>query len=65
MTAYLRRTVMPQASAGAVDRAMRTLGMVGVHQDKGVRTTIPSKDGTRAGDLSTATSPPPHPIRCG
>ena len=40
---------------------MRTLGLVGVRQDKGVRTTIPSKDGTRAGDLVnrdfTATAP--------
>src|SRR3546814_7350620 len=51
MTAYLRRTAMPEASAGSVDRAMRTLGLSGVRRDKGVRTTIPAKDGTRAGDL--------------
>ena len=51
MTAYLRRTAMPEASAGAVDRAMRTLGLSGVRRDKGTRTTIPAKDGTRAGDL--------------
>jgi len=51
MTAYLRRTVIPEASAGSVDRAMRTLGLSGVRRDKGVRTTIPAKDGTRAGDL--------------
>lgn len=51
MTAYLRRTVMPEASAGSVDRAMRTLSLVGVRRDKGVRTTIPAKDGIRAGDL--------------
>ncbi len=51
MTACLRRTVMPEASAGSVDRAMRTLGLSGVRRDKGVRTTIPAKDGTRAGDL--------------
>ncbi len=51
MTAYLRRTVMPEASAGSVDRAMRTLGLVGVRRDKGIRTTIPAKDGIRAGDL--------------
>ena len=50
MTAYLRRTVVAGASAGAVDRAMRTLGLSGVRRDKGVRTTIPSKDGVRAGD---------------
>ena len=51
MTAYLRRTTAPDASAGSVDRAMRTLGLSGVRRDKGVRTTIPAKDGTRAGDL--------------
>ncbi len=51
MTAYLRRTAMPEASAGSVDRAMRTLGLSGVRRDKGIRTTIPAKDGTRAGDL--------------
>lgn len=51
MTALLRRTSMPRASYGAVDRAMRTLGLAGVRRDKGVRTTIPAKDGIRAGDL--------------
>ena len=42
---------MPEASSGAVDRAMRTLGLSGVRRDKGIRTTIPAKDGNRAGDL--------------
>jgi transposase InsO family protein len=51
MTAYLRRTTIPEASAGSVDRTMRTLGLSGVRRDKGMRTTIPAKDGTRAGDL--------------
>ena len=51
MTAYLRRTAIPGASAGAVDRAMRLLGLAGVRRDKGTRTTIPAKDGIRAGDL--------------
>ena len=51
MTAYVRRTAMGQASFGSVDRAMRTLGLSGVRRDKGVRTTIPAKDGIRAGDL--------------
>jgi hypothetical protein len=32
MTAYLRRTAMPEASAGAIDRAMRTLGLSGVRR---------------------------------
>jgi transposase InsO family protein len=51
MTAYLRRTSMPEVGAGAVDRAMRTLGLSGVRRDKGIRTTIPARDGKRAGDL--------------
>ena len=51
MTACVRRTVIGDASFGAVDRAMRTLGLTGVRRDKGVRTTIPAKDGIRAGDL--------------
>jgi len=61
MTAYLRRVLMPEASAGSVDRAMRTLGLSGVRRDKGVRTTIAAKNGIRAGDLLdrnfTATAP--------
>jgi putative transposase len=61
MTAYVRRTSMPEASFGAVDRAMRTLGLSGVRRDKGIRTTIPANDGNRAGDLLdrdfTATAP--------
>ena len=51
MTAHLRRTSVPDASSGAVDRAMRLLGLSGVRRDKGIRTTIPGKDGNRAGDL--------------
>ena len=51
MTALLRRTSMPGVSAGSVDRAMRTLGLSGARRDKGIRTTIPAKDGKRAGDL--------------
>ena len=51
MTAYLRRTAIPEAAFGAVDRAMRTLGLSGVRRDKGIRTTIAAKDGIRAGDL--------------
>jgi putative transposase len=51
MTAQLRRTTMPTVSSGAVDRAMRILGLAGVRRDKGLRTTIRAKDGTRAQDL--------------
>lgn len=35
MTAYLRRTTVPDAAAGAVDRAMTTLGLVGVRREQG------------------------------
>lgn len=52
MTALLRRAGLPEVSAGAVDRGMRTLGLSGVRRDKGIRTTIPAKDGNRAGDLN-------------
>ncbi len=50
MTAAVRRT-LPEASPGAVDRAMRALALQGIRRSKGVRTTIPAKDGRRAGDL--------------
>ncbi|AMY20363.1 IS3 family transposase [Rhodococcus kroppenstedtii] len=51
MRAHLDRTVLPGVSPGAVDRAMKTLRHNGVRRAKGNRTTIPSKDGVRAGDL--------------
>jgi putative transposase len=50
MTALVRRQ-LPDASPGSVDRAMRLLGLSGVRRGKPVRTTIPGKDGVRAGDL--------------
>ena len=60
MTVLVRRS-LPDASPGSVDRAMRTLGLQGVTRCKGIRTTIPAKDGARAGDLLnrdfTATAP--------
>jgi len=51
MTAYVHRRGLPEASFGAVDRAMKALALNGVRRDKGIRTTIPAKDGVRAGDL--------------
>ena len=61
MTAFIRRTVLPDASWGAVDRAMRLLGLSGITRAKAVRTTIQAKDGIRARDLLnrdfTATAP--------
>ena len=63
MTAALRRTSMPEASSGAVDRAMKALGLTGVRRDKGIRTTIPAKDGNRAGDLLDRDFTAPAPNR--
>jgi len=63
MTAYLRRSVIPEASAGSVDRAMRLLGLSGVRRDKGTRTTIGAKDGIRAGDLLDRDFTAPAPNR--
>ena len=61
MTALLRRTSVPDASTGSVDRAMKTLCLNGVRRDKGVRTTIPAKDGVRAGDLLNRSFTAPAP----
>ncbi len=61
MTALIRRTILPDASWGAVDRAMRLLGLVGITRAKGVRTTIPAKDGNRAGDLLNRDFSAPRP----
>ncbi len=63
MTAHLRRTSTPDASAGAVDRAMRALGLTGVRRGKTARTTVPGKDGTRAGDLLDRSFTAPAPNR--
>ena len=61
MTALIRRTVIAHASRGGVDRAMRTLGLSGIRRDKGIRTTIPGKDGIRAGDLLNRDFTAPRP----
>ena len=50
MTAYLRRSGLAVAHC-TVDRLMRQLGLAGVVRGKRVRTTVPSADGVRAGDL--------------
>jgi transposase InsO family protein len=60
MTALIRRT-LPEASRGAVDRAMRLLGLVGIRRDKQVRTTIRAKDGVRAADLLNRDFTAPRP----
>ena len=63
MTALVRRRRLPHASAGSVDRAMRLLGLSGVRRDTKVRTTIPAKDGKRAGDLLDRDFTAPAPNR--
>ena len=50
MTHHLRRSGLDVAFC-TTDRLMRQEGMSGVRRGKGVRTTVPAKDGTRAGDL--------------
>lgn len=62
MTAVVRRR-MPEASKGSVDRAMKTLGLQGIRRSKGIRTTIPAKDGRRAGDLLDRDFTAPAPNR--
>ena len=62
MLVLVRRT-MPEASRGSVDRAMRSLGLQGVRRAKGIRTTIPAKDGRRAGDLLDRDFTAPAPNR--
>jgi putative transposase len=60
MTALVRRS-LPGTSPGSVDRVMRSLGLQGIRRGKGIQTTIPAKNGKRAGDLLdrdfTATTP--------
>ena len=64
MLALLRRSDRTAAvSPGAVDRAMRLLALSGVRRDKGIRTTIPAKDGIRAGDLLDRDFTAPAPNR--
>lgn len=63
MTAFIRRTAIPDASRGAVDRAMRLLGLEGIRRAKGVRTTIAGGDGIRVGDLLGRNFTAPAPNR--
>ena len=63
MTALLRRRGLPVAHCTG-DRPMRTQGMNGVRRGQAHRTTIPGKDGVRAGDLlgRDFTAPAPNRI---
>lgn len=51
MTAWLRRNGFPGVSKHTVDRLMRQEGMRGLTRGRTTRTTVGSKDGSRAGDL--------------
>lgn len=48
MLALIRRTRLPEAGFGAVDRAMRSLGLAGVVRGKRPRTTVPNPADSRA-----------------
>ena len=51
MTAWLQRSGHEDVSKHTVDRLMRLEGMRGLIRGRKIRTTIPGKDGVRAGDL--------------
>ncbi len=64
MTAWLRRNGFPEASKHTVDRLMRDERMNGLVRGRKTRTTIPGKDGRRAGDLlnRSFSSPAPNQV---
>ncbi|MFH8698795.1 IS3 family transposase [Streptomyces chartreusis] len=51
MLALVRKTVLPEAGFGAVDRAMRSLGLNGVVRGRRPRTTLPNPADKRPADL--------------
>ena len=61
MTAWLARKGFPGISKHTVDRLMRLEGMNGLIRGRQIRTTIPSKDGKRAGDLLNRDFTAPQP----
>lgn len=58
-----RQEGLAGTSRGAVDRAMRTLGLEGIRRVKKLRTTIANSDGKRAGDLLNRDFSAPAPNR--
>jgi putative transposase len=62
MTAWLARNGFEDVSKHTVDRVMRDEGMNGLVRGRKTRTTIPGKDGHRAGDLLNRdfTAPAPN-----
>ncbi len=64
MTQWLRRNGFPEASKHTVDRLMRQEGMNGLVRGRKTRTTtVPGKDGRRAGDLLNRDFTAPAPNR--
>ncbi|MFD9504195.1 IS3 family transposase [Streptomyces sp. NPDC060035] len=63
MLALIRRTLLPEAGFGAVDRAMRSLGLSGVVRGRRPRTTIPNPGNARAPDLLDRDFTAPAPNR--
>jgi transposase InsO family protein len=61
MLAAVRRGPLPDAGFGAVDRAMRSLGLSGVTRGRRPRTTIPNPKDTRAPDLLNRNFTAPAP----
>jgi putative transposase len=61
MTVWLRRNGFGDVSHHTVDRLMRAERMNGLVRGRKIRTTIPAKDGRRAGDLLNRDFSAPHP----
>ena len=61
MTAWLARNGFPGISKHTVDRLMRGEGMNGLIRGLSTRTTVPGKDGKRAGDQLNRDFSAPHP----
>jgi putative transposase len=61
MTAWLARSGFPEVSKHTVDRVMRDEGMNGLVRGRKTVTTIPGKDGKRAGDLLNRQFTAPRP----
>ncbi|RFA17545.1 IS3 family transposase, partial [Subtercola boreus] len=61
MTAWLARNGFNGVSKHTVDRVMRIEGMNGLVRGRKTRTTIPGKNGKRAGDLLNREFSAPHP----
>lgn len=64
MLVAVRNHTGVRVSPGSVDRAMRGFGLEGVRRGKAIRTTVPGKDGVRAGDLLNRDFTAEAPNRC-